>query len=206
MDKSAVFIDGGYLMKLTKQVFVWEEGSPKTINFELFAKAFASETKTDLLRGYYYICPPYQSYNPTAIEAAKLRSYYAFCHSLRELKQIELREGSTARIYDEFGKPHYSQKKVDVLLAMDMLRLVMKRAVQQVILVASDSDYIPAIKEVKDEGVKVHLYYYSGNHYVHSRELVNECDVTHHITEELVNSCALARRPKRALSLVVSRS
>ena len=193
-------------MKLTKQVFVWEDGSPKAINFELFAKALAGETGTDLLRGYYYICPPYQSYNPSALEVAKRTSYYTFCHSLRELKQIELREGSIARVYDESGKPHYTQKKVDVLLAMDMLRLAMKGAVQQVVLVASDSDYIPAVKEVKAEGVKVHLYYHSSNGYAHSRELAYECDVSHQITEGLVNQCALAKRPKRTLSLVVSRS
>lgn len=40
---------------------------------------------------------------------------------------------------------------------MDMIQLSLKGKVQHIILVSSDSDFIPAVKFVKEEGVKVHL-------------------------------------------------
>lgn len=184
MDKSAVFLDGGYLSKLTKIIFTREDGTPQKIDFGQFSKKLANERNTDLLRGYYYQCPPYQSSFPNPEEKSRKTNYDSFTYNLRQIKQLQLREGRLIRTYDEAGKPFFIQKGVDVLLAIDMLKLALKGAIQQVIIVASDSDFIPAVRALKDEGIMVHIYYYNDRDFGFSRELVSECDDRHELTKE----------------------
>lgn len=49
----------------------------------------------------------------------------------------------------------FIEKGVDVGLAVDIVRDVLKQNVEHVILVSSDTDLVPAVRVVKDEGVKI---------------------------------------------------
>lgn len=42
-------------------------------------------------------------------------------------------------------------------MVIDMIQLSLKGKVQHIILVSGDSDFIPAVRFIKEEGVKVHL-------------------------------------------------
>lgn len=68
--------------------------------------------------------------------------------------------------------PILEQKQVDILPAIDLLRLSYRSAITQAILVTGDSDFIPAIKIAKDEGVQVLLAHGSKPHL----SLLNEVD------------------------------
>jgi uncharacterized LabA/DUF88 family protein len=50
-----------------------------------------------------------------------------------------------------------SQKGVDMRIGMDMARLALREMVRAVIVVTGDSDFVPAFKFVRREGVKVFL-------------------------------------------------
>ena len=50
-----------------------------------------------------------------------------------------------------------SQKGVDMRIGMDMARLCLRDLVRAVLVVTSDSDFVPAFKFVRREGVKVIL-------------------------------------------------
>ena len=50
-----------------------------------------------------------------------------------------------------------SQKGVDMRVGMDMARLALRELVRTVIVVTGDSDFVPAFKFVRREGVKVIL-------------------------------------------------
>jgi uncharacterized LabA/DUF88 family protein len=50
-----------------------------------------------------------------------------------------------------------SQKGVDMRVGMDMARLALRDMVRTVVVVTSDSDFVPAFKFVRREGVKVIL-------------------------------------------------
>lgn len=50
-----------------------------------------------------------------------------------------------------------SQKGVDMRIGMDMARLALREMVRAVIVVTADSDFVPAFKFVRREGVKVFL-------------------------------------------------
>ena len=179
MDKIAVFIEGGMLSILTKSVFPNADGTPRKLPLKEFPKVLAKECGGELFRTYYYICPPYQSQYPNTDERRRKQSYDKFAYALRQLKQFQLREGRLRKYYDEQGKPDFVQKGVDVLLAVDMLKLALKGAIQKAILVSSDSDFVPVVRALRDEGVFVILYYYKsedGRNQCFSQDLYEECD------------------------------
>ncbi len=55
---------------------------------------------------------------------------------------------------DERG---WTQKSVDVLLAVDLVRLAAKRAFDTAILVAADRDFVPAVETVLENGPRVEV-------------------------------------------------
>lgn len=50
-----------------------------------------------------------------------------------------------------------SQKGVDMRVGMDMARLALREMVRAIVVVTGDSDFVPAFKFVRREGVKVYL-------------------------------------------------
>lgn len=53
------------------------------------------------------------------------------------------------------------QKGVDTLLTMDIFEVIHKKDVNTVILVACDTDFVPVLNRIREEGIKVILYYFS---------------------------------------------
>ncbi|MFH1425170.1 MAG: NYN domain-containing protein [archaeon] len=55
----------------------------------------------------------------------------------------------------------YKQKAVDSLVVVDLMSIPLKhKEVKKVILVASDSDFVPVVKELEKLGTRVTLYGY----------------------------------------------
>lgn len=50
-----------------------------------------------------------------------------------------------------------SQKGVDIRIGMDMARLALREMVRAVVVITGDTDFVPAFKYVRREGVKVFL-------------------------------------------------
>jgi len=46
---------------------------------------------------------------------------------------------------------------VDILLGVDLMRLAAKGQISDAVIVAGDSDFVPAIRAAKDEGVLIRL-------------------------------------------------
>lgn len=53
--------------------------------------------------------------------------------------------------------PDMEQKGVDLRIGIDVARLALKRIVDTLVLVTGDSDFVPAMKFARTEGVKVYL-------------------------------------------------
>ena len=53
----------------------------------------------------------------------------------------------------------FEQKKVDVLLTVDLIKLSLEHQIQRAVLIAGDSDFCPAIQVARDAGTVVQLYY-----------------------------------------------
>lgn len=73
-------------------------------------------------------------------------------------------------------------------MAVDIVRLSLKRIVDHLIIITGDSDFIPAVQVAKEEGVKVHLWHAEKKDT--SVDLRRLCDTKGDITRELLTSYA----------------
>jgi uncharacterized LabA/DUF88 family protein len=116
--------------------------------------------KDTLLRAYYYNCLPYQSDPPTDEEKERYDKKRKFLDALSFLPRFEVRLGHL--VYAGMGadgKQIFQQKRVDLMLGVDMALLAAKGKIHSIALFTGDSDTIPAVEAVKPEGVVVTLWH-----------------------------------------------
>lgn len=172
----AIFIDGGYF-----DATVRNECGGLRINYGRLAQKLAGST--EILRTYYYNCLPYQRPAPTAEEMARFAQAQKFHTALRALPRFEVREGMLVyRGDDQRGKPIYVQKGVDIQFGVDLVLLSAKQQISHAVLIAGDSDFIPAIEVAKNEGVLIHLYHGATPHW----KLIQAADERTRLTAEFL--------------------
>ena len=87
--------------------------------------------------------------------------YQSMTKMLRRKKWITLREGRCQKIINEQGREEFSQKGVDALVIMDLFDIKEKYPqIKKIILIASDSDFVPVIERMKQKGFEIILYTY----------------------------------------------
>lgn len=183
MGRAAIFIDGAYLDYTLKDDFQLAK-----IHYGGLSEALAGEK--EILRTYYYHCLPYQSEPPTVEEAERFGKRQAFFHRLREIPRYEVREGRLEfRGRRDDGTPIFQQKRVDVMLAVDLTLLSAKRQITDAILVTGDSDFIPPVSVAKNEGVVIWLYHGTAN--PPHNDLWELADERIPLTQELIDSIRL---------------
>lgn len=177
-NRVAIFIDGAYLDYVLKDEF-----HDARIDYHALSKALTGDG--ELLRTYYYHCPMYQGNPPTQEESTRYAAQRRFFTALEQIPRCTVRLGRLAyRGNDQAGKPRFEQKRVDILLGVDMVLLAVKQAIQEVILVAGDSDFIPAVTAAKAEGVLIKLYHGAQPH----ADLRQESDERIRIDQALIDS------------------
>lgn len=144
-DRVAVFIDNGYLSK------VLNDGTK--IDFVKFCDTVCGDKER--LRTYFYDCKPYKSEPPTDEEKFKSSQYDKFANKIEALPRFQMRFGKLRKNKDGT----YEQKRVDILLAVELVRLSWSDQIQYAVIVTGDSDFVPAIEAAKDAGVITKLYY-----------------------------------------------
>lgn len=156
LSDTLVFIDEGFLNKLSKYL-----GNGVYIKFDkiLFCQNICKKENLNCRQIFYYLAPPFQSGRPTKEEELKKEGHDKFVSKLRE-KGVIVREGRCQRLKID-GKFEFRQKGVDVLLTIDLMKVPIKYPeIEKIILISSDTDFIPAVKEIKDLGINVILYTY----------------------------------------------
>ena len=187
MGQTAIFVDGGYFDRVSRDC-----GSPR-IDFGKLATELSKPD--DLLRTYYYHCLPYMSPVPTQEEEERYAGKQRFFSALNRLNRFEVREGKLEyRGTDrESNRPIFEQKRVDIYLGVDLVMLATKQRIHRAILVTGDSDFLPAIRAAKNEGVLIHLYHGTGPQQPH-RDLWEEADDRTVITPDLLQKFLLSER------------
>lgn len=183
INRTAIFIDGAYLDKLLELEF-----NRTRIDFGKLSKQVNG--KGELLRTYYYHCPPHVSAVPTEEEKARAESKDRFFAALSRLPRFQTRLGKLVyRGEDRDGRPIFIQKLVDIMLGVDLVQLAATRQISRAVLIAGDSDFVPAIEVAKGHGVLAELWHgpaRSGPSSTVHRELWDCCDERFEITEELI--------------------
>lgn len=150
-ERVSIFIDGGYLDAVLRDEF-----KSTRIDYEKLVLELSKEKQ--LLRAYYYTCLPWQSNPVTEDESKRFSSAQKFHNYLKRIPNFEVRLGRLAyRGQDSNNRPILEQKQVDIMLAIDILRLSYRSAISQAIVLTGDSDFIPAVNIAKDEGVQAVL-------------------------------------------------
>ena len=171
--RAAIFIDGGYIQNQFKQNRIepnWEDLA------DYFLEPLRHTIPLDLLRCYYYYCPPYMSQEPTEDELSRMEAHEEFVEEIENLDRWSMRLGKLQKRWDG-KKEFYEQKRVDVLLSVDLVRHAAAGHIQHAVLVAGDSDFVPAVDAAKDHGVTLSLW--CGNFNTVHKDLIALADEVH---------------------------
>lgn len=198
MKKCAVLLDLGFVLhKLYRSL----GGRTATANevHDFAEKCVRSDE--ELFRIYAYHCPPYgskQSHPVTGVEVdfSQTPTYAAMSQLLHELvvkDKVAFRAGElsfdgwavTKRAAREIARsgrtlreddfaPDLKQKRVDMKIGLDVAWLASKGIVDRIVLVTSDSDFVPAMKFARREGVQVVLV--TMDHKLVKRDLLIHAD------------------------------
>lgn len=122
---------------------------------EVFAKNIAKSKNLECKKIYFYTAPPYQSSIPTKEENTRKANYDKFILKLEEVGII-IREGRCQKIDNIF-----QQKGVDTLLTIDLSRIPKKEEIYDVIVLTSDTDFVPIINDLSEDGINVILAYFT---------------------------------------------
>ena len=175
-NRAALFVDGAYLDYLLRDEF-----NRARIDYGALSSEMAGDS--EILRTYYYHCMPYQGNPPTQDQRERYASARRFFNTLENLPRYTVRLGRLEfRGLDERGNPRFEQKRVDILLGVDLVQLAAKQVIQEAVLLAGDSDFIPAIAAAKSEGVMVRLFHGQSAH----TDLRQEADERVPITQDFI--------------------
>ena len=146
MEDTLIFVDDGFF-GLVKKKFKKETG-----NNNKYAHPFINGRQFP---------PPYQSPKPTKNEIFMINRYTNMVKMLKKKKWITLREGRCQRTLNKDKKFDYRQKGVDALIILDMCDFKEDFPdIKKIILIASDSDFVPVIERMKKKGNEIILYTY----------------------------------------------
>lgn len=182
MKKTAVLLDLGFVLHKLHGLL----GNRLATAAEVreFAERCINPTDEELFRIYCYHCTPYgevQTHPLTKqrIDFAATPTYAGMSTLLRELSlkdNVAFRAGELSfdgwiikkRSAEEVTKtgralqgndfaPDLKQKRVDMKIGLDVAWLASKHIVDRIVLVTADSDFVPAMKFGRREGVQVIL-------------------------------------------------
>lgn len=182
MKKTAVLLDLGFV--LHKLYRLLGNRNPTAVEVRAFATRCIKSGDEELFRIYCYHCSPYSGSQAhpltrSVIDFSATPTFAQMTQFIKELKitdNIAFRAGELsfdgwtikkraaediiqtgrALVPDDF-QPDLKQKGVDMKIGLDVAWLASKKIVERIILVAADSDFIPAMKFARREGIQVVL-------------------------------------------------
>ena len=181
MEETVVYIDGGFLSKLSNHL---GKGKYIRIDYIKFSKLISKKLNLFCKHIFYYTAPPFQATPPTDDQKRRKEGYDKFKSKISKIKELTFREGRVQKLKDDKGNDYYKQKGVDTLVVMDLMNMPRDYiGVKKVILIACDSDFVPVIDYLKNLGIEVILATYFINerntNFSRSNELMQS--VSNHI-------------------------
>ena len=174
LERTGLFIDGGYLVSALRREFGLMEEFP--INpLKMCADLIKRVDAGRLQRAYYYDCPPYQHETPRKGDDERATRKKKLFDFINDLPNFEVRLGELKLVVLRDGKEEYVQKGVDLLMGIDLVRMASKGAMSDAIILTGDADFVPAVEAAKAEGVNVTCV--TGK--MAAKSLITICD--HHI-------------------------
>jgi uncharacterized LabA/DUF88 family protein len=200
MKKTAVLLDLGFVLNRLYQLLGKRAATANEVH-DFAEKCIDSDE--ELFRIYCYHCPPYggvetHPLTKVQIDFSATPAFITNTNLIRDLslkKAVAFRAGelsfdgwkiksfATKEIAktgrqlkaDDFA-PDVKQKRVDMKIGLDVAWLASKGIVDRIILVTGDSDFVPAMKFARREGVQVVLVT-MGHRYIKQDVLIHADEV-----------------------------
>jgi len=186
--KGIIFIDGNYInIRIKKYVEKYSQNSNKVkVDYAKIIKQISLMVgKTEVLRTYYYNAPPFDD-KTNKYEELK-SGFDKFINKLEKIPFFETKMGRTQKLTDKVGNPVFTQKGVDVNLAIDLVKWSYQQNINSLIIISGDSDFVPAITLAKDMGKLVYLFTSDDTSYTDN--LINISDKHFMIDDEFLSKC-----------------
>lgn len=146
-----LFIDGGCLRATLNDLSTrYVGGQPLVLDFDGFTQLYSKVF-------YYDALPARQGDEVNEAFEARVAPQLALHEELRAKDRFHVYEGDVRRARSRRERPE--QKKVDVMIAVDMLTHSFKRNMHRATLLTSDLDFTPLISALVQEGMFVTLWY-----------------------------------------------
>ena len=192
MEKVLVMIDAGFLSKVSYKL---GEGHYFKYDLLKFSKAICGNHGSVFKHLFFYNAPPYQGTRPNEYDRKRKEEYDSFTNKLSSNEEVTIKEGRCQRLKNN-GKFIYRQKGVDTLLTMGLMDVpIQYPKVKQIILIASDSDFVPVIERLKDLGIEIILYTYfdrqRNSNFSRSNELIKSVNRYVKLKKEDFENCRL---------------
>lgn len=183
-DRVAVVLDGGFVKKKLIEKNKHFPTPAEVVDLVKVAMAHPRLSGCELFRVYWYDAPPYEGWvvNPLSRVRANLgqtiqaKQNKALIDTLELEPDFAVRRGELLYSGWELGRrafrdlmrtprnivagdlvPSISQKGVDTRIGLDLATTALKRSAQTMLLVTGDSDFVPVMKFVRAEGIRVFL-------------------------------------------------
>jgi uncharacterized LabA/DUF88 family protein len=181
-----LFIDGGCLRSMLRDVSDrYFHGNLIDFDYAKFAKYFSKVF-------YYDALPGQQKDEPKDEYEMRIETDKDFFDMLGATDKYHVYLGSMHR-----RKKRNEQKQVDIMIAVDMLTHAFRKNTSQVTLFTTDSDFIPLIDKMVDNGMHINLWYPDTKNCNANKELIASADRKKRIGfEDVYASCTDAFKQK----------
>jgi uncharacterized LabA/DUF88 family protein len=184
-EKVALLLDGGFVRPLLQKRLKTPASADAIEKLAWALLAHRCVMPYDLYRTFFYDCDPFGETVTNPISKAKIhlgsspvavrqralldsvelkpnfavRRGQLLCHGWRLKKSaiFALSKGPLTLTEDHI-EPHLQQKGVDQRVSLDAVGLAAKKLVGAVVLVVCDSDFVPVMKAIRREGLRVILF------------------------------------------------
>lgn len=149
---TAILIDGAYLDAVCK----WDLHGSR-IDFAALLEQMADGDV--IVSKTYYHCPVWLSEPPTEDERRRQSAQRKFIAVLTRRFGLSVKLGKTTRFVTPSGDVIYGQRKVDVLMAVDIAATALKGKVTQIALLSGNTDLAGAVSIARHAAVPTTLWH-----------------------------------------------
>ncbi len=165
-ERIMVFVDGGYLRELCKELYKRENIQFSRLSWtfiRMFNTYSTNPFQANLIRIYYYdaiVDKTHPDYETQREYFESIDDQYAYTVRLGKLVKSSNKK--------------FKQKGVDILMAIDAITKAYTNQYDTAMFMIGDRDFIPLIEAVKDAGKKTMCIYYPPNS---SKDLIRTFDM-----------------------------
>lgn len=167
-----LFIDGGYLKARFNACMDRYYDEAVELSIPLVRSTMALRSGERIAKVFYYDCIDERPIKdqPQEMTADRIKQQEALFDSIRSCEGWHVREGRLVGA----RKDNRSQKRVDVLLAVEMLSHAFNKNMSHALLIAGDDDFTPLVDELLRHGTYVEVWsdrIHRSQHLVHAADL-----------------------------------